>query len=54
MHGPQKMIRRPVLYDGQREDQPLQPAPDLGEHSDEVFRALGYADEVIAKIQSGG
>lgn len=54
VHGPQKMIRRPVLYDGQREDQPLQPAPDLGEHSDEVFRALGYADEVIAKIQSGG
>ncbi|MDM0065241.1 CoA transferase [Variovorax sp. J31P207] len=54
VHGPQKMIRRPVLYDGQREDQPLQPAPDLGEHSLDVFRALGYADDVIAKIQSGG
>lgn len=54
VHGPQKMIRRPVLYDGQRADQPLQPAPDLGEHSLDVFRALGYSDEVIAKIQSGG
>lgn len=54
VHGPQKMIRRPVLYDGQRDDQPLQPAPDLGEHSLDVFRALGYADDVIAKIQSGG
>lgn len=52
-HGPQKMIRRPVRYDGQRDDQPLRPAPDLGEHTHEVFGALGYSDEQIAAIQRG-
>jgi crotonobetainyl-CoA:carnitine CoA-transferase CaiB-like acyl-CoA transferase len=46
--------RRPILYDGQREDQPLRPAPDLGEHSEGVFRALGYADDVVAQISTGG
>ncbi|MGJ7491547.1 CaiB/BaiF CoA transferase family protein [Variovorax sp. ZT4R33] len=54
VHGPQKMIRRPVLYDGQRDDQPLQPAPDLGEHSVDVFGELGYSEDLIAKIRSGG
>ena len=54
VHGPQKMIRRPVLYDGQRQDQPLRAAPDLGEHSEEVFRALGYVEDDVAKIRAGG
>lgn len=52
-HGAQKMIRRPVLYNGQRDDQPLNPAPDLGEHTHEVFSALGFSEEEIAAIQKG-
>lgn len=53
VHGLQKTIRRPVLYDGQRDDQPLNAAPTLGEHSTEVFGALGLSAEDIAAIQRG-
>lgn len=53
VHGSQRMIRRPVLYDGQRVDQPLNPAPDLGEHSQEVLAELGYSNELISLIQQG-
>ncbi|MBN9472498.1 MAG: CoA transferase [Burkholderiales bacterium] len=53
LHGVQKTIRRPVRYDGQRDDQPLMPAPDLGEHSAEVFRAVGMSDEEIAAVLRG-
>jgi crotonobetainyl-CoA:carnitine CoA-transferase CaiB-like acyl-CoA transferase len=52
-HGRQKTIRRPVRYDGQREDQPLKPAPDLGEHSAEVLGALGLSAAMIAAVQRG-
>jgi len=30
-------IRRPVWFDGNRDDQPLVPPPALGEHSDEIL-----------------
>jgi crotonobetainyl-CoA:carnitine CoA-transferase CaiB-like acyl-CoA transferase len=53
VHGPQKTIRRPVLYDGQRDDQPLNAAPTLGEHSAEVFAALGLSANEIAAVQRG-
>jgi len=53
VHGLQKTIRRPVLYDGQRDDQPLQAAPDLGEHSNEVFTGLGLSAEAIAAVRRG-
>lgn len=53
VHGIQKTIRRPVLYDGQRDDQPLAPAPTLGEHTVEVFSKLGLSAETIAAVQRG-
>jgi formyl-CoA transferase len=33
-------IRRPVWFDGQRDDQPRRAPPMLGEHTDEVLREL--------------
>jgi crotonobetainyl-CoA:carnitine CoA-transferase CaiB-like acyl-CoA transferase len=53
VHGPQKTIRRPVLYNGARDDQPLMPAPDLGEHSAEVLGTLGLSAEAIEAIGRG-
>lgn len=41
VHGKQTVIRRPVRYDGERADQPLNAAPDLGEHSERILGALG-------------
>jgi crotonobetainyl-CoA:carnitine CoA-transferase CaiB-like acyl-CoA transferase len=53
VHGRQMTIRRPVRYDGARTDQPLNAAPDLGEHSKEVLGPLGYTDAAIAALQRG-
>lgn len=36
--GPYKAVRRPVCYDGSRDDQPLAGAPDLNEHGDSILR----------------
>jgi crotonobetainyl-CoA:carnitine CoA-transferase CaiB-like acyl-CoA transferase len=52
-HGPQKTIRRPVLYNGSRDDQPLNPAPDLGEHSAEVLASLGLSADEIDAVRRG-
>jgi len=53
VHGPQMTIRRPVLYDGSRDDQPLDAAPDLGEHSVEVLTSLGLSAEVVEAVRRG-
>lgn len=52
-HGPQTVVRRPVRYDGSRADQPLNAAPDLGEHSAEILSSLGYSDAQIASLSRG-
>jgi len=53
VHGPQMTIRRPFLYDGSRDDQPLNAAPDLGEHSVEILKSLGLSAEAIETVRRG-
>jgi len=52
-YGKVKGIRRPVTYDGQR-DARLRPPPDLGEHTGEVLRELGIAEERVKKMKDQG
>ncbi|WP_011296062.1 CaiB/BaiF CoA transferase family protein [Cupriavidus necator] len=52
-HGPQKVVRRPVRYNGKRDDQPLNAAPDLGEHSTEILRSIGLSDAEVAAVLNG-
>lgn len=42
-------IRRPVRLDGRRDDQAAMAPPMLGEHTDEILRELGLAQEPTAK-----
>jgi len=47
-------IRRPVWIDGSRDDQPLKPAPVLGEQTDEVLAELGFGKDKIAELRKEG
>ena len=48
--GQLKAIRRPVLYDGAREDQPQMAPPMLGEHTAEVLSELGLASQAAVPV----
>jgi len=49
--GEKTLLRRPVRFDGSRDDQPLNPAPTLGEHTAEILSELGYDDGVIEQLR---
>jgi len=46
-------VRRPVLYDGDR-DAGAVPPPMLGEHSESILRELGYGKETIEAMARDG
>ena len=48
------LLRRPVRFDGARDDQPLNPPPTLGEHTDAVLGELGYDAEAVARLRAEG
>jgi len=48
-----RTIKGPVFMRGQ-EKTPARPAPDLGEHNDEVMAEIGYSAEEIAAMRAAG
>lgn len=46
-------VRRPVLYDGDR-DVGAVPPPTLGEHSESILGELGYSEETIGAMKRDG
>lgn len=49
--GKQTFSRRAVYIDGSRDDQPMNPPPQLGEHTDEVLAELGMDAEAVKVLR---
>jgi formyl-CoA transferase len=52
--GGMTLLRRPIHFDGSRDDQPLRPPPTLGEHNAEVLGELGYPAAEIEALKGQG
>ena len=48
-HGTVRSVNSPIEIDGTPKVTP-RPAPALGEHTEEVLRALGLDDDVVARL----
>ena len=51
--GPIRMIDNPIRMSGTQSGNRLK-APELGEHTDEIVRELGYSAEAVAKLKKDG
>jgi crotonobetainyl-CoA:carnitine CoA-transferase CaiB-like acyl-CoA transferase len=47
--GTYQAIRRPVYFDGSREDQPLDLPPNLNADGEQILRTLGYDEAELQK-----
>lgn len=47
-----RLVDHPISYNGSRAFR-LDPAPDLGQHTDAVLRSLGFDDDAIAAARGG-
>jgi crotonobetainyl-CoA:carnitine CoA-transferase CaiB-like acyl-CoA transferase len=54
VEGPVRLLGVPVKLSRTPADPARRPGPALGEHTDEVLRALGYDDERIAALKDAG
>ncbi len=53
-HGHIRGVRRPVLFDGGRNDQPLTPLPAYGEHTEDILKELGCSQDDIERVRRFG
>ena len=52
-HGPVRMINNPIKL-SKTPSRVTSRAPDLGEHTDQIMRELGYSEQDIADLRKAG
>jgi formyl-CoA transferase len=52
--GPLKAVGQAINMTRTPEPGKLRPTPDLGQHTNEVLRGLGYSDDAITELRASG